>query len=129
MGEFISSSTNEPLDISYVRINIEQAGLLNVAMQRPQNQEQFDVTLLPIDTPEARQIAAEEWAEYLSDTGITTEQRLALLEDKDMKSPLNYGTHAFAKIVKKMSGARSVNLLRDDYAYEPRVNNRTDIPS
>lgn len=127
MSEF--RTPNEPLDISYVRINIEQTALLKSAMQRLENQEQFDVTLLPISTLEERLAAAEEWAEYLQETGITTEQRLDLLEDKDMTSPLNYGTFAFAKIVKKMSSAKPMGLLRDNYSYQPNVNNRTDIPS
>lgn len=123
-------------DIQYTRINEEQATHIRAAMELPENQERFDVTFLPIDTPEQRQAAAEEWAAYLQAKGDaktkaagailvmstrdeTPEALRELLEDQDHVPGGPFATHALWKVVKKQPGAQTFDLLQTYYDSKP----------
>ena len=130
MTEYLAALAPDDLpDIDYTRVNVEQAAAIRAAMELPENQASFEVSFLPVDTPEQRQVAAEEWAGYEQAAGqtkakeegavlvFTTRDRspeyfLSMLEDKDER---DFVTHALLKVVKKKKDADMDDLLSGYY--------------
>lgn len=136
MTEYVADlAPDEIQDIEYTRVDAEQAAFMRSAMELPENQAKFDVTFLPIGTAEERLAAAQEWAAYEQAKGrvearergafliVTTRDRspeyfLWLIEDRDPALLVPYApftTYAVSKIVKKVEGASTYDLLRDYY--------------
>lgn len=134
MTEHIAALAPDNLpDIEYSRVNEEQASYIHAAMDLPENRDSFDVSFLPIETPEQRREAAEEWAGYKQAAGNvraremgavlifggrdeSPEALLALLEDAD-RDDSDFVTHALMKVVKKNPDASTYLLLRDYYEH------------
>lgn len=116
--------------IEYVTLDDDQAGYISEAMTLADNQAKFDVTFIPIDTPEARLAAAEEWAAYKQAQGdMAAKERgaslvmsnhdespeaLAKLLEEHVYNP-RFAAHALSKIVLKTPNAKTDDLLRSYY--------------
>lgn len=136
MAEYIADFAPDNLpDIAYSGVNAEQLAHMQTAMELPENQANFELSLLPIDTPEQRQAVADEWAGYEQAKGaVVARQRgaFAVIDGKD-RSPQHFlerieGRHdwvripfalfvrvAVAKVIKLNSGANEYDLLRTYY--------------
>lgn len=65
MAEYVADFAPDNLpDISYLRVSAGQLPFLIAAMELPEHQANFQISFLPIETPEQRKAAAEEWAGY-----------------------------------------------------------------
>lgn len=136
MAEYFAQFAPEELpDISYSRVDAEQAACMLKAMELPDNQANFELTLLPIDTSEQRQAVAEEWAGYeqaknqikARDRGAflvvdgrdrSPEYYRNLLEDKDEARMIPFApfvTHAVSKIIKLSPDSHVYDLLKEYY--------------
>jgi len=122
-------------DILYTRVDREQAAYIESAMKLPENRASFDVSFLPLNTPEVRRAAAEEWAAYeqakaqvearergaflvLTSRDYSSDAFLALLEDEDNIPEIPFApfvTHALLKAVKLTDDADTYQLVRDYY--------------
>lgn len=106
MAEYIADFAPENLpEIAYSRVDAEQAACMIKAMELLENQTNFEVTMLPIDTPEQRQAAAEEWAGYEQAKGnLETQNRGAFLfVDGRDRSP-----EYFLKLIEDRDEARHI---------------------
>ena len=134
--EYVASFAPTDLsDIQYIRVDREQADCVEKAMLLPDNQAKFEVTMLPVETAEQRQAAAEEWAGYKKADGNretqvrgailyvngrdeSPESMIRSLENKDKdETKIPYApfvTHALAKIV-KLDGTSPIRLFREYY--------------
>jgi len=133
MAEYIAAlAPSELPNISYARINAEQAEYVRRAMQDPENQRHFDVAFLPVTTPDQRRAAAEEWAGYeqvkghaeAAEAGAvfifnsqdrSPEAFVALLEDRDIKPETPWVTYALLKVINRTPGISDYELLRNYY--------------
>ena len=100
--------------IEYATLDDDQAGHISEAMTLADNQAKFDVTFIPIDTPEARLAAAEEWAAYKQAQGdMAAKERgaslvmsshdespeaLAKLLEEHVYNPRYIAAHALSKL-------------------------------
>lgn len=117
--------------IEYSTVDDDQAAHISEAMTLPENQARFEVTFIPIDTPEARRAAAEEWAAYQQAKGdVAASERGAYmvmnsrdespeaflrLIQKNLYSPRHIAAHALSKIVCKDKDASVYDLMRTYY--------------
>lgn len=136
MTEYIADFAPAELpDITYARVDQEQAACIEKAMELPENQTCFKVSFLPLETPEQRRAAAEEWAGYEQAKGqidarergafmvVSTRDRspnalLALLEDQDRIPVIPFAplvTHALVKVVKRRADTSIFQLMRGYY--------------
>lgn len=116
--------------IMYSVVDDDQAGHISEAMTLPENQANFDVSFIPIDTPEARRVAAEEWATYKQALGnVATKERgaVAVLSGRDesperleqslekhLNSP-DFAAHALLKVILKNPKVGIYDLMRSYY--------------
>ena len=121
--------------IEYATLDDNQAGHISEAMTLAENKTKYDVTFIPIDTPEARLAAAEEWAAYKQAQGdIAAKERgayvvmssrdespeaLAKLLEEHVYNPRYIVVHALSKIVLKTPEANTYDLMRS--YYEPTL--------
>jgi hypothetical protein len=143
MTEYVAAFAPASLpDIQYTRIDADQAAVISRAMELPENKADFEVSFLPVETLEQRQVAAEEWAGYKQAKGQiearnrgalfvassrdeSPEALLELLEDRDDEPQIPYApfvTFALLKVVKRRPDVHVYNLLReyyDDPKYHP----------
>lgn len=135
MTEYLAAFAPEDLpDIRYSRVNEEQARFILAAMELPENQANFEVTLLPIGTAEERQAVADEWAGYDQAKGqVAARERGAILVVGSDRSPAYFlevidgkrdkitipfapfVAYAVSKIVKLNPEAEHYDLLRKYY--------------
>lgn len=120
---------NLPL-ITYFITDYDLAGHMSEAMTSVENQAKFDLSYIPIDTPDARRIAAEEWADYKQARGDADARErgaYAILSSKD-ESPESFertfeeflvdpdfSVHALAKITLKTHDAETYDIMRNYY--------------
>lgn len=121
--------------VEYGMVDHEQAAHISEAMILPENQEKFEVSFLPVDTPEARRAVAEEWSAYkqaLADIATREYGAVAYFSSRDdspeaieqhMEQHLEadsqgwLGAHAVSKVVIKVDGAKSIDLLKTYYKF------------
>ena len=136
MTEHIAAfGQDSPPVAEYARINQEQAACVLAAMQQPQHQANFEVTLLPLDTPEQRWEAAVEWSAALQAAGDykarargavavfsskdeSPEALLRRFEDEPLDERVGggvYVTHALMRYVRLKDGVSTYELFRDYY--------------
>ena len=118
--------------INYLTVDDVQAAFVSEAMALELNQARFDVAFIPIDTPDARRVAAEEWADYKQALGDvearergaaavfstrdeSAEALEALLENRVLSSLRSFGVHALLKVTLKADDANTYELLRAYY--------------
>ncbi len=116
------------LNTRYTRVNEAQTKHIAAAMEMPENQANFEVFFLTIDTPEGKMAAATEWSEhaygmrqikaqnagslFAINSRDSVERLLSLLDDEDEE---HFVTHALLKIVIKNPDANYIDLLRTYY--------------
>jgi len=120
--------------INYATLDDDQAGHISEAMTLPENQARFEVSFIPIDTPEARRVAAEEWASYKQAVGDAASREQGaymvissrdespeaferLLEEQ-VNSPRDIAVHALVKVVYKDPNATYYELAHTYYEPE-----------
>lgn len=121
--------TNLPR-VKYATVDDDQAGHISEAMTHPENQKKYDISFIPIDTPEARRIAAEEWSKYKRALGniAAKEQGAFMVVSSRNDSPealerllderinaIGSTTHALAKVTLKDPDANIYDLMRSYY--------------
>lgn len=134
MAEYIAALAPDELpDIQYVMVNDEQMACMQQAIEDPENQANFEVAFLPVETPEQRQAAAEEWAIYLqtkhqvsarnlgafmtiSSRDESPEAFVKLIESKNPRPNSDtFVVAALSKIVKKNKDVSIFELLHEYY--------------
>jgi hypothetical protein len=119
--------------IDYSTVDDDQAGHISEAMTLPENIAKYDVTFIPIDTPEARRAVAEEWAAYQQAQGDAAAKErgaFAVFSSRDESpealernleeqlfnpNPRHIAVHALSKIVLKNPDASVYDLMRSYY--------------
>lgn len=137
MTEYIAAFAPENLpDIDYGFINADQMGFVARAMEKPENQENFEVTFLHLQTQEQREQVTMEWAAYKQAKGqlearnrgafavVTTRDQTPfsylemiegrLLSEIESFSP-PFVTMAVAKVVKLRGEMSTYELFREYY--------------
>lgn len=137
MTEYIAAFAPETLpDISYLLVDSEQISCAATALERAENQANFEVSFLPLHTDEQKEAAATEWAGYLQAKGqmdarlrgafvvTSTEDKspayfLSRIEDELLEKtkiePGPFVAHAVARIVKLHDSAMTYELFREYY--------------
>lgn len=130
MAEYLAPLAPEEIaDTMYTRISADDIEFVESQMKRPVQQANFEVTILPVDTPEQRLAAANQWAAYVQDKGqIEARERgavlmlnsrdespeafLRLIEDKENdERPIPYAPFVTGAVLR-------VKKLRDVSLYE-----------
>jgi hypothetical protein len=136
MAEYLAPLAPDDLpDFDYTRICFDDIEFVLRQMERPEQQANFEVTILPVDTPEQRLAAANEWAAYVQAKGQvearkrgavlmystrdeSPEAYLRIIEDKENRDrPIPYAPFVTAAVlrVKRLRDAGLYELFREKY--------------